>query len=130
MRFARLFLLSALGLFPAVAMAQTDLDNSYPDGLTVSFQAMHAAIAAGFYDAASTRYRRMSVQDRFVMDLVVCGWLSSRNSRGVYTAFYPFGYRVKTGAAYVGVNYLNPAHGAQTRQALADFGCPEAALGL
>lgn len=128
MRHLALLLCAVLTASPA--LAQTDLDNSYPQGLTVSLQRMHADITRGFYDAASTRYRRMTVEDRFVMDLVVCGWLSSRNSRGVYTAFYPFGYRVKTGAAYVGVNYLSAVHGEETRQALAEFGCPAAALGL
>lgn len=111
------------------ALAQTDTDNSYPK-VTVSFQRMHQAVAAGFYDPASTRYRGMSVVDRFVMDLVVCGWVSSRNSRGVYTAYYPFGYRLKTGAVYIGINYLTPGASDRTRLALSDFGCTAEALGL
>lgn len=110
--------------------AQTLLDGSFPADLPISFTQMHQRISEGFYEPASTRYRRIVVVDRRVADYVICGWLSSRNSRGVYTAFYPFGYRVSTGSFYIGVTYLIPSLGPRSRLALADFGCPAGALGL
>ncbi len=119
-----------LPLFPAYASAQVIVDGTFPPGLRIDFSQMHAAVSDGFYDPASTRYRKLVVVDRFVMDLVICGWMSSRNSRGVYTPYYPFGYRIKDGAIYLGLNFRSSRISTTTMAALADFGCPKDALGL
>jgi len=124
------FALLAAAFHAQPVVAQTVLDNSFPTDLPVTMAEMHAAVAQSFYDPASTRYRRLVVVDRQVADYVICGWLSSRNSRGLYTAFCPFGFNVRNHSVYIGVNYLSPALGSRSRLALADFGCPAEALGL
>lgn len=119
-----------LPLIATPASAQTLVDGTFPPGLPIDFAQMHAAVSDGFYDPASTRYRKLVVVDRFVMDLVICGWISSRNSRGVYTPYYPFGYRLKDGYVYMGLNFRSSTVSTTTMAALADFGCPKEALGL
>ena len=112
------------------AAAQTVVEGTFPPGLQLTLKQMNDVVSKAFYDPASTRYRGLVVEDRLVMDLVICGWLSSKNSRGVYTAYYPFAYGVKDGSVYIGMNYHNPSSGQRTMAALADFGCAKEALGL
>lgn len=116
-------------LLPGLAAGQTVLDDSFPADLPVSFAQLHQQLTSRFYDPPSTRYRRFVVVDRLVADYVICGWLSSRNSRGVYTSFYPFAYRVRTGAAFLAVTYLQPSRSAAARATLAEFGCTSEVLG-
>lgn len=123
----------ALLLLPLLirpASAQTIVEGTFPSGLRIDLAQMHAAVAEGFYDPASTRYRKLVVVDRFILDLVICGWISSRNSRGVYTPFYPFGYRLKDGSVYMGLNFRSATNSTTTMAALAEFGCTREALGL
>ena len=114
----------------ASADAQSVVDGSFPAGLQMTLEQMNDVVSKAFYDPASTRYRGLVVEDRLVMDLVICGWLTSKNSRGVYTSYYPFAFGVKDSSVYIGMNYHSPSSGQRTMAALADFGCTKEALGL
>lgn len=112
------------------AVAQSDLDGSFPADAGVEFEAMHQVISAEFTDPTSAQYKAMVKRDRLLNDFVVCGWVNAKNSMGGYTPFVPFSYNVKraSGATYEGI--LNPTLRDLAMTALASSGCSAAALGL
>lgn len=107
------------------ALAQVDLDGSFPSGLDFSFAAMHSAIADKLTDPTSARYKNMQLTDQ-----VVCGLLNSKGQAGGYGEFSPFLYDRADGDVLV----ITPERLEGFKGTVTDLfervGCPLSSLGL
>ena len=77
------------------ALAQVDLDDSFPSNDDATFEDLHEMLAPHFNDPLSAQYRDM---EAIVLPgpsdappaLLFCGWVNTRNEQGGYGPFQFF----------------------------------------
>ena len=114
-----------IALSAPAALAQSDLDGSYPADASIGFDAMHRIASSDLIDPTSAQYKQLVLINRYDGKEFICGWANAKNQMGGYGPFVPFYVEVGAGTANWGYSYQDEFVGGLTRKAFEFVGCAD-----